>query len=200
MAWALDAVAAAGVADRLVVVAPRRRWEEVGSLAAAAGLPAPAFVEGGERRRDSVAAALPFCESAEIVVVHDAARPLCPPDAFRRVVDAAREVGAATTAVPVADTVKRVDEQGRVVVTVDRRHLVATQTPQAFRREVLRDAHAASDEDAVDDCILVESLGLPVVVVDGDPRNLKITRPPDLEIAEAILQRRLASPPGEDLL
>ena len=125
---------------------------------------------------------------AEIVVVHDAARPLAGPELFARVVAAV--VAGADAAVPgvaLSDTVKRVDGD-RVVGTVDRNGLVAVQTPQAFRADVLRQAHA-DDAEATDDAALVEAGGATVVVVDGDPRNLKLTSPDDLVVARALLAR-----------
>ncbi len=130
---------------------------------------------------------------AEHVLVHDAARPLCPPDVFHRVLAAAREHGAATAAVPVVDSIKQVTEDGRVVATLDRRELVAVQTPQGFRAPVLAAAHRRALADAVradDDCALVERLGAEVRVVMGDPVNLKVTRPADLDAVRAAVRAR----------
>jgi 2-C-methyl-D-erythritol 4-phosphate cytidylyltransferase len=144
-------------------------------------------VEGGATRSDSVRhglAAVP--DDADVVVVHDAARPLAPRALFDAVIAAVREgADAAVPAVPVRDTLKRVDGD-RVVATVERAQLVAVQTPQAFRASVLRAAHARGD-DATDDAALVEAAGGRVVVVPGDPRNLKITEPVDLAVAAALL-------------
>jgi 2-C-methyl-D-erythritol 4-phosphate cytidylyltransferase len=124
-----------------------------------------------------------------VIVVHDAARPLAPDALFDAVVAAVGEpgagVGAAISALAVSDTIKRVDD-GFVSATVDRAGLVAVQTPQAFRAELLRRAHA-SGATATDDAALVELLGEPVRVVPGDPRNLKITTAADLQTAERLL-------------
>jgi 2-C-methyl-D-erythritol 4-phosphate cytidylyltransferase len=119
-------------------------------------------------------------------VVHDAARPLAGPALFERVV-AAVDAGAdgAVPGIALADTVKRVDGH-RVTATVDRDDLVAVQTPQAFRADVLRAAHGARPE-ATDDAALVEALGGTVVVVEGDRRNFKITSPDDLFVARALV-------------
>jgi 2-C-methyl-D-erythritol 4-phosphate cytidylyltransferase len=154
--------------------------------------PAPGAVAGGSTRSGSVRAGLAAVpDDAEIVVVHDAARPLAGPDLFRRTIAAVRAgADAAIPGVPVTDTVKRVDG-GRVTETVDRSRLVAVQTPQAFRADVLRRAHAG-DPEATDDAALVESAGGTVVVVEGDPRNLKITSPDDLVVARALLAERTA--------
>jgi 2-C-methyl-D-erythritol 4-phosphate cytidylyltransferase len=145
-------------------------------------------VVGGDRRSDSVRAGLEVVPvSAEIVVVHDAARPLASPALFGAVVSAVR--GGADCAVPglsPADTVKRV-EGGRVVETVSRDRLVTVQTPQAFRAGVLRSAHATA-ADASDDAALVEAAGGVVVVVPGEPDNLKVTTPADLVVAAALLR------------
>jgi 2-C-methyl-D-erythritol 4-phosphate cytidylyltransferase len=128
-------------------------------------------------------------EGVEVVLVHDAARPLAHPGLFATVL-AALEGGAdgAVAAVPVADTLKRVDAEGNIVETIDRTGLWAVQTPQGFRLDVLRAAHAGEPE-ATDDAALVEAAGGQVVVVAGDARNLKITEPTDLDLLEALIAR-----------
>ena len=149
-------------------------------------------VVGGPTRSASVRAGLAAVpDDAAIVVVHDAARPLAGPELFERVVAAVRAgADGAVPGVAVPDTIKRVDPAGgRVVETLDRPALRAIQTPQAFSAAVLRAAHAGG-ADATDDAALVEALGATVVVVDGDPSNLKITGPDDLARAEAIVTRR----------
>ena len=188
LALTVDGLVRAACFDRIVVAAPPLRHADVRAVAAAAGI-ACDVVEGGERRRDSVAAALAGAGECELVCVHDGARPLCPPPVFTRVVAAARRHGAATAAMPCVDTIKRV-EGDRVVETLPRESLVAVQTPQAFSTLLLRRAHAsASDVDAADDCLLVERIGEPVVIVPGDPDARKITLPADL----AWLRDRVAS-------
>jgi 2-C-methyl-D-erythritol 4-phosphate cytidylyltransferase len=144
-------------------------------------------VAGGSTRSASVRAGLAAVPvSADVIVVHDGARPLARPALFTAVVDAVvAGAGAAICAVPVTDTVKRVID-GVVHETLDRSTLVAVQTPQAFRAEVLRRAHAGEPE-ATDDAALVESLGERVVVVAGDPANRKLTTPLDLVVAEALV-------------
>lgn len=188
----LRALASAGVADRLVLVAPRDRWTEAEALAHDAGLTPVALAEGGPRRQDSVRAALEATEGCDIVAVHDAARVLCPPRLLADVVAAADEHGAATAAVPIVDSVKRVGDGDVIVETLDRAELVAVQTPQAFRRELLVEAHRLATVHGWvvdDDCALVERAGGTVVVVRGDPANIKVTTPVDLEVVRA----RLAS-------
>ena len=141
-------------------------------------------VAGGATRSESVRnglAAVPA--SATIVCVHDAARPFASARLFGAVIDAVKAgADGAVPGVPVADTIKVTDGAGRVLDTPDRSRLVAVQTPQAFRADVLRRAHANGAE-GTDDASLVEQAGGTVVVVDGDPRNRKITHPEDLEWA-----------------
>jgi 2-C-methyl-D-erythritol 4-phosphate cytidylyltransferase len=193
----LAAVSAAGVFDQIVVATHGHNWEPLQTLASSLGLSETiSLVEGGERRQDSVSHALAYCGGAEIIVVHDAARPLCPPPLFDAVIAAARGHGAATTAIPLVDTVKRVDEAGRVIGTLDRSELMAVQTPQGFAAALLQEAHRRAQADAVeadDDCALVERLGAEVVIVAGDPRNLKVTRPSDLAVMRALLGEGVAT-------
>ena len=173
--WSL--AAARSVSDGIVlVVAPDRVDDDEPQ--------ADVVVAGGATRSASVRAGLGAVpDDAEVVVVHDAARPLALPALFEAVV-AAVGAGAAgaVPGLPVTDTVKRV-RSGRVVETLDRSTLVAVQTPQAFAAHALRRAHAAGGE-ATDDAALVEAAGGVVVVVLGDPLNAKITTPADLERAE----------------
>jgi 2-C-methyl-D-erythritol 4-phosphate cytidylyltransferase len=167
------------VVDAVVLVLPAgERWE---------GPPVHAVVEGGAERSDSVRAGLAVIpDDAEVIVVHDAARPLASRALWRAVVEAVqRGADAAVPGIAVADTVKRVDAD-RVVETVARHDLVAVQTPQAFRAEVLRRAHEGGG-DATDDAGLVERAGGTVVVVPGEPRNRKVTDRDDLVVLEAWL-------------
>jgi 2-C-methyl-D-erythritol 4-phosphate cytidylyltransferase len=186
----LEAIAAAGCFDLVVIAAPRARWETIRGLLITNELPPLVIIEGGESRQDSVAAALDRCDGHDWISVHDAARPLAPPGLFRAVLDAARAEGAATAGVPCVDTVKQV-QHGRVAATLDRTSLIAAQTPQAFSADLLRRAHrraAANGIEAGDDATLVEALGEPVAVVAGDPRNFKITFPQDLVLLRSLLE------------
>ena len=169
---------AAQVSEGVVVVVPPSDVEDE-----SARLVAAAVVAGGTSRTGSVRnglAAVP--DHADIICVHDAARPLASFDIYERVVQEVRSGAAgAVPVVPVTDTIRSVD--GGVV---DRSSLQAVQTPQAFRAELLRVAHADA-ADATDDASLVESAGYAVVAVEGHPRNIKITHPDDLAAAEAWL-------------
>jgi 2-C-methyl-D-erythritol 4-phosphate cytidylyltransferase len=155
---------------------------------------ADVVVPGGATRADSVRCGLAAVPAeAAVIVVHDAARPLASPALFDAAIAAVTEGGAdgAAPGVPLRDTIKVVDESGRVTDTLDRDRLVAVQTPQAFRADVLRRAHAgASPAGATDDAMLVEALGGTVLVVPGEPGNLKITDPDDLIAAERLVAER----------
>ena len=180
LAHVLERVGAVASVGSVVVVCPEARHDAVRRLARELGLGGVRCVPGGRRRRDSVAAGLGAVGDAEIVAVHDAARPLVSPQLIEAVIAAARQHGAATAAIPCVDTIKRV-EGGMVVETLPREALVAVQTPQAFSTALLRRAHALRpSEDASDDCLLVEWLGEPVAVVPGEVGNRKITHPEDL--------------------
>jgi 2-C-methyl-D-erythritol 4-phosphate cytidylyltransferase/2-C-methyl-D-erythritol 2,4-cyclodiphosphate synthase len=142
-------------------------------------------VAGGARRQDSVAAAFrAVSDRCDVVVVHDAARPFASVDLIARTIAAAAESGAALAAVEARDTVKQVRDH-IVSATLDRRAIFLAQTPQAFRRDVLRDALAIIS-DATDEASLAEQAGHTVRVVDGEASNIKITTPEDLVMAEAI--------------
>ncbi|GAA1025910.1 2-C-methyl-D-erythritol 4-phosphate cytidylyltransferase [Virgisporangium ochraceum] len=173
---------------QIVVAAPAGDVEAVcGLLAPVAGV---TVVAGGSSRQASVAAALAAADPGlGIVLVHDAARALAPPELVERVAAAVRSgLPAVIPVLAVVDTIKQVDDAGRVVGTVDRAVLRAVQTPQGFRRDVLTAAHAAAVDEHTDDAGLAEKLGVPVHTVEGDEAALKITRPLDLTIAAAILR------------
>ena len=149
-------------------------------------------VEGGVLRSDSVRCGLDRVpDDAEIVLVHDGARPLATDGVFERVIEAVR--AGADAAVPVIDVTDTIRWRGGG--TADRRKLAAVQTPQAFRAGALRAAHAGG-ADATDDATLAEAAGATVVTVDGDSRNLKITESHDLVTAEALLEA--CSPAGDN--
>lgn len=154
------------------------------------------IVSGGEHRQDSVHHALAEVDrETEIVLVHDAVRPFLTERMVREVIEQAAKHGAAIVAIPMRDTVKQVGADGAIERTVDRRHLWLAQTPQAFRRDWLEEAHRKAQLEGVratDDAHLVELLGRRVAVVEGSGENIKVTRPEDMIIAEAILAARRA--------
>jgi 2-C-methyl-D-erythritol 4-phosphate cytidylyltransferase len=194
---AVHALASARSVDLVVVAAPPENVAEVWQMLFEHDLPAEVQVlAGGETRTASVAlalAALP--DDVDVVLVHDAARPLVPVELVDAVAAAVRSgADAVAPGLAVADTVKRVDGSTRVVETLDRSSLRAIQTPQGFRRTVLAAAHAfAAGVDATDDAGLVERAGGTVLVVPGSEEAFKVTRPIDLVLAEALLAKRRAN-------
>jgi len=154
------------------------------------------IIAGGAERQHSVYRGLVALEEEGIewVLVHDGVRPFVKPEQAVRCYEKARSTDAAAVlAVPVKDTIKLVHPSGVIASTPDRRSLWAIQTPQAFRLSALLEAHRAAERDGflgTDDAMLVERLGLPVHVVEGDYRNLKITTPEDLDMAEYMLSRQ----------
>jgi 2-C-methyl-D-erythritol 4-phosphate cytidylyltransferase len=192
VAWSLDALGAAGIPRVVVAVPPGHGAAAEEALAGAAGdFPLGfALVEGGETRSASVRNALAAAGDVEAVIVHDAARPLAPPELFTRTLAALADTDAAVAAAPVTDTVKEADAEGLVVRTHDRSRLWAIQTPQAFRAAVLRAALDVGDDvlaAATDDAWLVERAGGTVRVVESSPANFKVTTPHDLAMAESLL-------------
>jgi 2-C-methyl-D-erythritol 4-phosphate cytidylyltransferase len=201
---AVRSLAGAHGVDLVVVAAPADGVDEVRALLAEHGLDeaapgraATSVVAGGDSRQDSVARALrSLPDDVDVVLVHDAARPLAPGELVTRVVSAVRGgADAVVPGLPVADTIKRVDAADVVLETVDRAALRAVQTPQGFRRTALEAAHLAADPaaPATDDAGLVEAAGGTVVVVPGEEEAFKVTRPLDLVLAEAVLARRRAA-------
>lgn len=152
------------------------------------------IVEGGATRQDSIYAAVEkIDEKADLVAVHDGARPLIKRKVIESVIQKADKVDAAACAVPVKDTIKIIDSSGKIVTTPERDSLRAVQTPQIFRFSLYKEAieKAVSDgKQYTDDCQLVESMGYPVYLVDGDYENIKITTPDDLLVAEKFLSER----------
>jgi 2-C-methyl-D-erythritol 4-phosphate cytidylyltransferase len=185
VAWAVQACLQCS--DGVVLVLPSP--EEGGD---AEGHGADAVVTGGPTRADSVRRGLAAVPAdAEVIVVHDAARPLATPGLFDAVIRAVTDGGAggAVPGLTPSDTIKVVDDAQKVTATLNRQSLVAVQTPQAFRAGVLRRAHERATPGATDDASLVEALGETVLVVPGETSNLKITTPEDLRTAERHLAR-----------
>ncbi|MFF9487114.1 2-C-methyl-D-erythritol 4-phosphate cytidylyltransferase [Streptomyces sp. NPDC014676] len=197
---AVRAMAASRAVSLVVVVAPPDGAPEVKSLLDAHALPDRTdflVVPGGESRQESVKLGLDALPPGyDIVLVHDAARPLVPVDTVDTVIEAVRDgAPAVVPALPLADTVKQVEpaapgEPEPVTATPDRSLLRAVQTPQGFDRATLVHAHETVKDDVTDDASMVEQLGLTVVTVPGHEEAFKVTRPLDLVLAEAVLARR----------
>ncbi len=181
--------------DEIMVAARPRRLEERAGLCARAGLQKPVrVVEGGADRPASVLlAALAAGERAELLAVHDGARPLIRPEQVDEMIRLGRKTYAAAPALPVTDTVKVADMQGLVQSTPDRKTLFAVQTPQVFQADILKAAlQSAIDAGAeiTDDCSAVERLGKEVYLTRGWRENIKITTQEDLTLAEVFLRER----------
>ena len=192
--WSVDALRAVRAVREIVIALPD------GELSAA---PAGTIgVIGGATRSESVRAALAVAAAAEVVIVHDAARPLASPELFERTLAELERCGcdAVIAAAPVSDTIKEVADDGRTVrATLERSRLWAVQTPQVFRRTALEralKAPAAVLAAATDDAWLIERGGGVVRVTESEPANIKVTSPTDLRVAELLLADRLAGGVG----
>ncbi|MBF9317550.1 MULTISPECIES: 2-C-methyl-D-erythritol 4-phosphate cytidylyltransferase [Mycobacteroides] len=185
----VDGLLSSGAVDEVVVVVGAEQLKKAAALLG----PTATLVPGGAERTDSVRAGLAAVNAADWILVHDAARPLTPPDMIARIV-AELKGGrrAVIPAIAVADTIKSVNAAGDVSGTPDRAGLRAVQTPQGFAADLLRRAYAAAGDVATDDAALVEQMGESVHVVDGDRLAFKITTALDMTLAEAILSREVA--------
>lgn len=193
--YSLAAVARVAGITEIIVTVPAGMEQAARACAVsadAAHLPIK-ITPGGAERQDSVRIALALVSAeSDLVIVHDAARPLAPADLFAACLAAAERAGGAIAAIPVADTLKRV-AQGAITATIARAGLWQAQTPQAFRRAILLAAHARAASEkivATDDADLAERVGATVEVVESAAPNLKITTPADLAMAESILASR----------
>jgi 2-C-methyl-D-erythritol 4-phosphate cytidylyltransferase len=196
---AVKALCSAPNIDVVVVAAPADAVEQTRALLSnVSGATDVEVVSGGETRAESVARALiALPDDVDVVLVHDAARPLIPVELVTNVVNAVRAGNRAVVpGLAVVDTIKKVDAAGIVQETVPRAELRAIQTPQGFDRALLQMAHAGVDPDALtitDDAGLVEAMGIEVLVIPGHEDAFKVTTPSDIVLAEAILARRRAA-------
>jgi 2-C-methyl-D-erythritol 4-phosphate cytidylyltransferase/2-C-methyl-D-erythritol 2,4-cyclodiphosphate synthase len=180
--WSVEGMAAAQSVSRVVVVA---RPERVAELTEQPWLMAVTVVAGGERRSDSVRAGVEAA-TADVVLVHDGARPLASPALADAVANAAAQHGAAVPVVPVVDSLKR-DNGAMLGQSVERAGLVRAQTPQGARRQLLLDAMAAARDEAFsDEAALLESQGIAIAAVPGEAGNIKVTNPADLDMVRAL--------------
>ncbi|WP_274654089.1 2-C-methyl-D-erythritol 4-phosphate cytidylyltransferase [Paenibacillus humicola] len=189
----LDVFNAMDEVGEIALVVPASDVRRCSELVRAFGIDkTSAVIAGGGERQHSVRLGLTELTS-EWVMVHDGVRPLVSAAAIRRCMAEAGRSGASVLAVPVKDTIKQVNEAGVIVSTPDRRSLWAIQTPQAFRRSLLLDAHEKAAADGfvgTDDAMAVERLGVQVTVAEGEYTNIKITTPDDLPYAEFLLGER----------
>jgi 2-C-methyl-D-erythritol 4-phosphate cytidylyltransferase len=183
------------VENAVVVVTPSDRAAFESALAVALPSHTLRIVDGGAERQDSVALGLAALDpDTEIVVIHDAARPFIAMESVQNSITAAAAYGASTVAIPSIDTILQADADGFLQSTPDRRYLWACQTPQTFRVEVIREAHAharAEGFTGTDDASLVRRAGRTVKLVLGTPLNFKITTPSDLHLASMVVREEL---------
>jgi 2-C-methyl-D-erythritol 4-phosphate cytidylyltransferase len=200
LAWSLAAFGAAGSIDAIVVAAPRGGESRVEEIASNEDIDV-SVLPGGEYRSQSVANALEAV-STDMVVVHDAARPLVAPTLIDEVITrltANPDMKGVVAAAPVTDTIKEASVSRKVLRTPERSRLWAVQTPQAFRADELRQAFAEHADDlhsATDDAVLVERSGGDVLIHEASAQNMKVTTPLDLQVAEMLLAGRPEKPAG----
>jgi 2-C-methyl-D-erythritol 4-phosphate cytidylyltransferase len=188
--WSVQSGQVAGCFREIVVVAPAEKVAAVATLAQ--GRDGVRVVAGGASRTASSWAALTAAGDADVIAIHDAARPFVPPSLFQRSVEIARAEGSAVAGLPLADTVRRANEAGAAREEIEREGLWAAQTPQAFRRDVLERARVAAGERVFsDDAAAVVAAGLPVKMIPGERRNLKITTFEDLAYARELVEKGL---------
>lgn len=195
IAYTLMALEQSEAVDEIILSAREEDMMELRRVAEAYGiLKLSAIVRGGAHRAASVKAALSaVSEQATIVAVHDGARPLIEERDIRSVVEDAIQNGAAAVGVRPKCTLKRADENGFITETVDRSVMFEIQTPQVFRKDIILKAYDAEEtilERATDDCSLVERLGERIQVTEGSYRNIKVTTPEDIVIAEGLLEEK----------
>ena len=188
--------------DNLIIAAASDEIETVKEiLSQVSDLKPYQVVEGGSERQYSIANALRGVpDDSEIILVHDAARPLISIKTIEEVVEAARTYGGAIAAVPEKNTIKVVDTDNFVVATPPRAQLVSVLTPQGFRREIIMKAYQQAADDnflGTDDSSLVERLGIKVKIVLSEYRNIKVTTPEDILIAQALINARCLMRNGE---
>jgi 2-C-methyl-D-erythritol 4-phosphate cytidylyltransferase len=191
--YTLKALQESGLISELILVVPKKEYGNACNQWLGKPEIVTKVVVGGAKRQDSVYNG--FCEvsrESEIVLVHDGVRPFLSHKMIRETINAAREYGAAITAIPVHDTIKRVDASGLVSKTVERENLWRVQTPQAFQYKILNEAFKKANSEkfyGTDEGALIEHLGAPVKVIEGSEKNIKITQPEDLELSETYISK-----------
>ena len=191
--YTLKVLQESGLISELILVVPKKEYDNACNHWLGKPEIVKKVVVGGAKRQDSVYNG--FCEvsrESEIVLVHDGVRPFLSHKMIRETINAAREYGAAITAIPVHDTIKRVDASGLVSETVERENLWRVQTPQAFQYKILKEAFKKANSEnfyGTDEGTLIEHFGAPIKVIEGSEKNIKITRPEDLELGETYISR-----------
>jgi len=195
LVWSLQAAQVAACFREIIVVAPPSKLAAV--TAVTHGRESVRVIAGGATRTASSWAALEAAGDADVIAIHDAARPFVPPSLFQRCVEIAEREGSAVAGLPLADTVRRANEAGAAREEIEREGLWAAQTPQVFRRSLLEKARAAAgDRSFGDDAAAVVAAGLSVKMVPGERRNLKITTLEDLGYARELVAKGLVGLPA----
>lgn len=190
LVWSVQAAQVAACFREIIVVAPAEKLAAV--TAVTQGRDGVRVIAGGATRTASSWAALDAAGDADVIAVHDAARPFVPPSLFQRCVEIAKSEGSAVAGLPLADTVRRANEAGAAREEIEREGLWAAQTPQVFRRDLLEKTRAAAGARSFsDDAAAVVAAGLSVKMVPGERRNLKITTFEDLAYARELVEKGL---------
>lgn len=197
LAWTLQAFERSSEVDEVMIAIRPEDQEQVSQLVSKSGFrKVTQMISGGRTRQESVSHAIFHLKDApEIVVIHDAARPLVRSEMIDRAVAGAREYGAVAFGISPSDTVKKVNSENVVAETLPRNILRLIQTPEAFQLSVILQAYLhdkGSEQGAFDDAELVEQMGGKVIILPGDPRNIKITTVDDLRLAESFLEGKVA--------
>ena len=196
LAWSLASGLAARCFDAIVVVGPAEKLGPIGAVVRERA-PDARVVPGGATRTASSWAALDAASDADVIAIHDSARPFAPPSLFARCVEIAAAEGSAVAGLPLADTVRRADEAGTATEEVEREGLWSAQTPQVFRRELLERARAAVGTRSFgDDAAALIAAGIRPKMVLGERRNLKITTLEDLAYARELVAKGLSGFPA----
>jgi len=192
--WTIERFEKCELIDKIILVIPpgMKEYVQKSILSYSDYKKIKVAVEGGKERGDSVFQGLQMVDKdTDIVLIHDGVRPLIFPELIERLIHQVEKYGAATLAVPMKETVKKVSQGSAVEKTLDRKKLYSIQTPQGFKREIIWKAYETAKKSgqwASDDAALVEKIGKKVVIVLGDEMNIKITTSLDLKLAEILLR------------
>ncbi|MFA5629487.1 MAG: 2-C-methyl-D-erythritol 4-phosphate cytidylyltransferase [Dehalococcoidales bacterium] len=189
LAWTVEVFEKCSAIDQIVIVLGEHNIETGKKLAADYGWQkVTAICTGGKERQQSVSNGLQLLEDCEWIVIHDGARPFVKESLIKIGISEAKETGAAVAAVPVTDTIKMASDDNFIIGTPPREKLWAVQTPQVFKSDIIREAHAKACKNATDDAALAESLGYTVKLYPGSYNNIKVTTPLDLSLAEILVK------------
>jgi len=199
LAYALDVFNQLEIIDNIYVSVPTKYVNHTNKIANLYGFTKiKKIVPGGQNRAESIHAAIQQLNNTDIVLIHDGARPFVSDKLIESVVQATKKYGAAVAGIPITDTIKKVDDDNKILTTLDRKILWQIQTPQGFTYEIIQKAYAKGQKDNIlecvtDDSMLVERMGHKVQMVMGHSNNIKITTKEDLLLGEIILHQKNAT-------